>query len=478
MERTQKVHFVAIGGQGMSGIARILLKRGYRVSGSDLKESQLTDLLRREGADVFIGHREENVCGADIVVLSSAIAETNPEVVAARRLGIPVVHRVDMLISVIRGKRVLAVAGAHGKTTTTAMLAWILLKTGRDPVFLVGGEIPGEGNSRDGGGPDAVVETDESDGSFLRIPVDLAVVTNIDDDHLDYWGSVEGLERAFGRFVESAAGRGKVVYNADDPRLSKLLSGRHNCLGYSLSDAGLFRAEEVIPANWGSRSRLVCDGRTLGTLELSVPGRHNVQDALAAFVAVRELYPGDDGSILQALKTFPGVKRRLERIGLWGGVLVLDDFAHHPSEIRASLGAVREALPQARVLVLYQPHRYSRTRLLKDEFGPAFSQADYLVVTDIYSGPGERPDAGVDGSFICEAVGFFGRPEALYVPDMYEAAAVVASKAGPGDVLITMGAGDISKTHVNLAEALEGRRVLQENFSSASRGKTTVSPDM
>ncbi len=444
----------------MSGIARILLGRGYRVSGSDLKESSITELLRKEGAQIFIGHREENVTGADLVVLSSAISAENPEVVAARRLGIPLIHRVDMLVSVIEGKRIAAVAGAHGKTTTTAMLAWILMKTGKDPTFLVGGELPEEGNSRDGRGRDAVVETDESDGSFLKISPDIAVVTNIDDDHLDYWGAVENLERAFARFVQGVREGGKVVYNADDPRLRNLESGRNNCVGYSVEGNGDFRATGFVADGWGSSSNILWGDRVLGRLELSVPGRHNVSDALAAFVAARELYPGEDESFLEALKGFPGVKRRLQRIGVWDGVLVLDDFAHHPSEIRASLGAVREALPGCRISVLFQPHRYSRTRILKDEFGAAFSQADRLVITSIYAGPGEKAEEGVDASFILKAVESFGRPEALYVPDMYDAAVVATKRVGPGDVLITMGAGDISKTHGVLADRLQGGREL------------------
>lgn len=444
----------------MSGIARILLRRGYRVSGSDLKESPVTELLREEGAEIFVGHREENVTGAELVVLSSAISAENPEVVAARRLGIPLIHRVDMLVSVIQGKRIAAVAGAHGKTTTTAMLAWILMKTGKDPTFLVGGEIPEEGNSREGRGRDAVVETDESDGSFLKIPPDVAVVTNIDDDHLDYWGSVENLEGAFARFVQGVREGGKVVYNADDPRLRKIACGRDNCIGYSLESNGDFRATGFAADGWSSSSIIRWGDRILGRLELSVPGRHNVSDALAAFVAARELYSGEDESFLEALKGFPGVKRRLQKIGVWGGVLVLDDFAHHPNEIRASLGAVREAVPGSRISVLFQPHRYSRTRLLKDEFGPAFSQADHLVITGIYAGPGERIEEGVDAGFIHRAVESFGRPEATYVPDMYDAAVVAAKRAGPGDVLITMGAGDISKTHGVLAGCLQGGKEL------------------
>ena len=459
----KNVHFVAIGGQGMSGIARILLRRGYRVSGSDLKESPVTELLRKEGAQIFIGHREENVAGVDLVVLSSAISAENPEVVMARRRGIPLIHRVDMLVSVIEGKRIAAVAGAHGKTTTTAMLAWILMKTGKDPTFLVGGELPQEGNSREGRGRDAVVETDESDGSFLKIHPDLAIVTNIDDDHLDYWGSVEKLEQAFARFLQGVREGGKVVYNADDPRLRKLACGRNNCVGYSLGSNGDFRATGFVPHGWSSSSSILWGDRMLGRLELSVPGRHNVSDALAAFLAARGLYPGEDESFLEALKSFPGVKRRLQRIGLWDGVLVLDDFAHHPNEIRASLSAVREALPGSKISVVFQPHRYSRTRILKDEFGAAFSQADHLVITSIYAGPGEKAEEGVDASFILTAVESFGKPEALYIPDMYEAAALAAKRVGPGDVLITMGAGDISKTHEILADLLQGGRKVRES---------------
>ncbi len=452
----RRVHFIAIGGQGMSGIARILLSKGYAVSGSDLKESNLTGRLRELGAAIYIGHRPENLGNPDVVVVSSAIHEENPELSLANERGIPVVHRMDMLLEAVEGKRLVAIAGAHGKTTTTSMTAWILKEAGLDPTYLVGGEFGDEGNAHPGKGDYAVFETDESDGSFLKVFADIAVATNIDNDHLDHWGSMEALEQAFYRFLDGTRRDGVAVACADDSRLRGWAARNPAAQTYSTRRGAIWEGRNTEVAGWGSRAQLFLSGREVGYLRLGVPGAHNVQNAVGAIAAACAAgVKPDQGARL--LASYPGVKRRLERIGEFSGVLVLDDFAHHPTEIAASLSTVKSALPGREVTVLFQPHRYSRTRLLKDEFGKALAVADNVLVTGIYAGPGEEAETGVSSVFISEALEAAGHPRVRLIEDMYEAArggAKAARAAGAGGVLVTMGAGDVWKTHATIRDAL------------------------
>jgi len=449
----KRIHFVAIGGQGMSGIARILLEKGFEVTGSDLKPGTTTERLEKLGAKIFIGHRKENIVDPDLVVVSSAINPDNPEVKEAKARGVPVVHRMDMLLTAVGEKRLLAVAGAHGKTTTTSMIAWILEKAGKDPTYLVGGEFTTEGNAHLGSGDVAVVETDESDGSFLKAKPYLSVVTNIDNDHLDYWGSMDALENAFYTFLANTKEH-KVVCAAD-VKLRNWSESHREAVTYAREDGATWTIRGLSLEGWGSRSRVFFHGKEVASLKLSVPGMHNVENALGAMAAA--YFEGVDPDEASGhLLSFKGAKRRLERIGEFEGVLVLDDFAPHPREIRASLRAIRDALPGHRVLVIYQPHRYSRTKLLQTEFGPAFQEAHTVVMTSIYAGPGEAPEPSIDASLIAEALRRAGHPSVYYIPSMHEGSKVLAGLAREGDVIVTMGAGDIWKTHHDLEEALAG----------------------
>jgi len=451
----ETIHFIAIGGQGMSGIARILLDRGYKVTGSDLKASSLTERLQELGAQVYIGHRAENLGHPDMVVVSSAIHPDNPELDLAKSMGIPVVHRMDALLTAVEGKRSIAIAGAHGKTTTTSMIAWILSTAGLDPTYLVGGEFGTGGNARSGNGDLAVFETDESDGSFLKVRPDIAVVTNIDNDHLEHWGSMEALEHAFASFLGGVRPKGARVVCADDPRLRRYIDGHPGARSYAINGPAVWEGTGFTPQGWGSRSHIVLEGREVAVLNLSVPGAHNAQNAVGALAAACAAGMNPDEAA-RCLASFAGVKRRMERIGQCGGVLILDDFAHHPKEIAATLSAIKEALPGRPISVVFQPHRFSRTRLLKDELASSLSIADRVIVTGIYGGPGEEQDEGVSPSLVTDSMRSLGHPAALLVEDKDEAAAKAAAQARPGDVIVTLGAGDIWKTHSILKDTLAG----------------------
>ena len=437
----------------MSGLAKIMLKQGYTISGSDLKENALTDYLRRKGATIYVGHRKENIHDPDAVVISSAISHDNPELIEAKKRNIPVLHRVDMLVQVIAGKKVLAVAGSHGKSTTTSMITWILLKEDLDPTYLIGAEM-NDTNSHLGTGDLFVLETDESDGSFLKITPHIAVATNIDNDHLEYWNTVEKLESAFFKFLESAYPGGSAVVCTDDPHLNAWSKNLGYVISYSVRNKdAMWHMENIRTLGWSSKATVVKEGKQLLNLALNLPGVHNLQNALGAIAATacNGIKPEKAAAHLES---YPGVKRRLEKIGEFGGVLVLDEFAHHPSEILASLKAVRQAIPKAKIIVLFQPHRYSRTKKLHGEFGKVFVNADVLITTNIYAGPGEPVDTGVGPDIITRAAVRMGHRNALTVPDKEEACEQCAKMARPGDVILTMGAGDIWKTHGLLKELL------------------------
>lgn len=451
----RKVHFVAIGGQSMSGIARILISKGFEISGSDIRAGSTTERLSRLGARIYIGHRRENVEDPDIVVVSSAISNDNPEVEEARRKGIPVVHRMDMLLRTMDGKKIIGVAGAHGKTTTSAMIAWILDQAGTAPTYLVAGEFGHEGNAKLGTGEYAVVETDESDGSFLKCNPDISVVTNIDNDHLDFWGSFDAIKRAFSSYLENTKSGGFRVVCTDNEFLRDWAreNADENVVSYAVGREAVWQAADVAEKGWGSSCLILHRGKPVANMELGMPGIYNLQNALAAVAAAActGLAPED---ACNHLSTFSGVKRRLQRIGEYGGVLVLDDFAHHPNEIAAALRAIKKALPVSRVVVLFQPHRYSRTRLLHDEFGSAFEEASVVIVTGIYTGPGEREDVDVSSESISDAIKNAGHPSVFRIDDMKEASSFATSLCRPGDTVVTMGAGDIWKTHDILSDLL------------------------
>jgi UDP-N-acetylmuramate--alanine ligase len=449
----RRVHFVAIGGQGMSGIATILLTKGIQVTGSDLKPSDVTRRLSDMGARVFIGHDSANILDPDLVVVSSAISQDNPEVVEARKRGIPILHRMDMLLKAIEGKQVVGIAGAHGKTTTSAMIAWILKQAGKDPTYLIGGDLGNNGNAHSGNGRFAVVETDESDGSFLKCHPEISIVTNIDNDHLDYWGSFEALKKAFYSYLSGTRQGGTQIVCNDDPLLREWGANNLDAVSYGVHRDAVWQAREIEARGWGTKSQVYREGRYVAQLDLEMPGVYNVQNALGAVAA--SVHAGvEPETACEKLATFPGVKRRMERIGQFGKVLLLDDFAHHPKEIAAVLSTIKQTLPGSKVIALFQPHRYSRTKLLHAEFGGAFSRADAIVVTGIYGGPGEKQDPGVDPGIISKAIKEAGHPCVFELDDMEEAAGVAAGLCKGEAVLITLGAGDIWKAHNILSELL------------------------
>ena len=425
----------------MSGVAGISLAKGHRVSGSDLKESDNTGRLQALGATVHVGHREENLGSPDLVVISSAIGDDNPELALAKEKGIPVLHRMDMLLEVVKDQKTIVVAGSHGKTTVASMIAWILCECGQKPTYLLGGSVPGLGNWGFGEGPWAVVEADESDGSFLKIRPDVGLVTNIGNDHMEYWGSLEALQVAFFRFLDSS--RHPVVC-VDDPSLARWAESRPDALTYSVrSDLGLWHGTEVRQEGWSTKA-------TVGNVKvmLNHPGLHNIQNGLGA-LAASSLAGVPLECAARGLESFPGAKRRMQMIGVFKGVTVIDDFAHHPDEMIACLNGVRGAFPGKRIILLFQPHRYSRTTLLKGEFEKALGEADASVTCGIYAGPGERVTSPGEP--------LLGTKNSLYVPCIQEAARRAVALTKRGDVLLTMGAGDVWKSHGLIQDLLRER---------------------
>lgn len=435
-----RVHFIGIGGAGMSAIAKVLLERGVEVSGSDLKRSRAAIQLEAMGATVRVGHDEAAVAAAGVVIVSTAIRPSNPELVAAQQQGIPVLSRGQALADVLAGHKSIVVAGTHGKTTTTSMIVTILERAGLDPTYLIGAGLNDAGtNARSGSGELAVAESDESDGSFLLLKPSIAVITNVEQDHVDHWESMEALWEAFGSFVSSTEDTGAVIVPATDKRLVDMArgSGRRTVLFGS----GGVGAEDVSPNEVGIGFRLTHEGAT-ETVALKVPGAHNVSNALAASAACLEAGVSLT-DIASGLAAYGGVERRFQLRGEAAGVTIIDDYAHHPTEVKATLAAAR-AGRWDRVLAVFQPHRYSRTAAFADDFGASFLDADRVVVTDVY-GAGEEPVPGVSGKLISDAVcaRLPGRPVA-YLPHRAELVAYLKSSVRAGDAVLTMGAGDVT----------------------------------
>ncbi|MDQ3963050.1 MAG: UDP-N-acetylmuramate--L-alanine ligase [Actinomycetota bacterium] len=444
-----RVHFVGIGGAGMSAIAKVLIERGRPVSGSDIKASPTTEALAAIGAEVHIGHHDTHVDGATTVVISAAISERNPEVTHARQLGLTVISRGAALAALLdASEKRLIVAGTHGKTTTTSMIVSILRAAEMDPTYLVGGGLNDSGtNARSGSGPWAVAESDESDGSFLLLEPTVGVVTNVELDHVDRWSSMDELRAAFESFVARVPADGTVVLPADDDLAAAAVG---NVITFGTD--GEVRAEEVRASAPGVSFDLLGCSEPAASIQLQAPGLHNVDNALAAAAAA--IAVGIDvPTIARGLEAFGGVQRRYERKGSRAGVTVVDDYAHHPTEISATLSAARGSEWQ-RVIAVFQPHRYSRTAALWRQFGSAFADADRVVVTDIY-GAGEEPVPGVTGKLVVDSVGEYqpGRPLA-YIPHRRDLAAYVAAAARPGDLVLTMGAGDITTFATDLFRLL------------------------
>lgn len=455
LQKFQKLHFIGIGGMGMRALAEILLEKGMKLSGSDTNRSDYLDFLKSQGADIYVGHDASHIDGADGIVISSAISEKNPELAAARKRGIPVYHRSDVLAAVFHWGKGIAVAGAHGKSTTSAMIGQVFRDAGLDPTIVLGGAVDYlHGNSCLGEGKYVIAEADESDGSFLKFQSSLAVVTNIEDDHLDHYGSVENIKKAFAEFVSHITDPdGAAIVCADSegvrdilPRISKKV------VTFGLSEDADYRAVN----KRYDKNQLLFDvekaGRTLGTISLRIPGTHNVRDALACIVT--GLYCGIPfRTISKSLGNFIGVKRRFETKAYINDVWVLDDYAHHPTEIAATLRAAQE-IGGHRVVCAFQPHRYTRTQLLQKEFAEAFADADKLYFTDIYSA-GEAPIEGVDGELLPRLVAEkHPGKDISYMETLEELAEALYADARPGDMIFTMGAGSIYRAGGRLIEML------------------------
>jgi UDP-N-acetylmuramate--alanine ligase len=436
----------------MSGLAEVLLTMGYQVSGSDLKTTEVTDRLVAAGGRVFAGHHERNVEGAQIVVYSSAVQADNPELRAAIARGLPVIPRADMLAELMRMKYGIAVGGAHGKTTTTSMVGAVLLEGGLDPTIVVGGRVHAlKTNARLGHGQFLVAEADESDGSFVRLSPAIAVITNLDEEHLDHYGSMAGLESAFVEFAERVPFYGLVILCADNARLMRLAPRiSRRTVTYGIEN-GTIRARDLELSPRGARFTVTWGDRVMGVVELPVMGRHNVLNALAAIIVGAELeIPFAHAA--HALANFGGVGRRFEKKGEAGDVLVVDDYAHHPTEIMATLAAARQ-LGRGRVVAVFQPHRYSRTRALAQEFGACFGDADEVLVTDIYPA-GEAPIPGITAELIVGAARSHGHRNVVYAGDLARAEALLREMVRPHDLVLTLGAGDVSRLGDRIVKSL------------------------
>ena len=456
LQRKHGIHFVGIGGIGMSGIAEVLLNLGYEVSGSDLYESQTTQRLRSMGAQIVIGHKEANLeSNPSVVVISSAVKFSNPEVLEARKRTIPVIPRAEMLAELMRMKYGVAVAGSHGKTTTTSMIATVLSAAGLDPTMVIGGRVKSLGsNARLGKGEYLVAEADESDGTFLLLTPTIALVTNIDREHLEFHQSMDRLKESFLDFINKVPFYGQAVLCLDDPHVRSLLPKvKKRYVTYGLSPEADFYAQDL-QANGMEIKFSVChQSRTLGEIKLHMPGRHNVTNALSAVAIGQELGVPFE-RISESLEAFMGIHRRFEIKGEPGNIMVIDDYGHHPTEIRATLSAIRDGWSRP-LTVIFQPHRYSRTRDLFEEFLTAFDGVDRLILTEIYPA-GEEEVPGVRSEALYRAIKRRGHVEIQFVPNKDHVVKELLPKLKAGDMVLTLGAGDIYKVGEALVESLHG----------------------
>ncbi len=455
--KLKRIHMVGIGGTGMNGIAQVLLTLGYGVSGSDLQENEATQRLRELGASISIGHRAENVGEADVVVISSAVREDNIEVLRARERQIPVIPRAEMLAELMRMKYGIAVAGSHGKTTTTSMTAVVLEAGGFDPTIIVGGRLNTLGaHAKLGEGDFIVAEADESDRSFLYLSPFIAVLTNIDEEHLDQYEDLEELKRTFINFANKVPFFCPVILCLDDPHLQSIIPHlERKVITYGFSTQSDVYARDDRYAEFESVSTVFHQGQKLGELRLRVPGRHNVLNAMAA-VAVGLDLEMPPAKILAALEGYTGTGRRFELRANVRDILLVEDYAHHPTEVKTTLEAAKRSFAR-RVVAVFQPHRYTRLAKLMTQFATAFNQADVLVTTEVYAA-GEDPISGVTGQALFEALQDFGHKQARFEPDLERTIDVVAGLARPGDIILVLGAGNINKIIPGLARRLEEGR--------------------
>ncbi len=455
--KIEKIHFIGIGGIGMSGIAEVLLNLGFKVTGSDLRETETTARLASLGAEIFYGHKEENVTEVNVVVVSSAVKPDNPEVKAAKSRFIPVIPRAEMLAELMRMKYSIAVAGAHGKTTTTSLVASILYAAGFDPTCVIGGRLNSLGTSAQLGSSEYLVaEADESDGTFLLLFPTLAVATNIDLEHLDFYKDIDDIKDAFVKFLNKVPFFGLVILCIDNPGLQSVIpSLKRRYMTYGLSKQADLRAEVTKQEGFTTSFRVTFKGEELGEVVLAMPGIHNVVNALAAIGVAIEL-DVPFSTVQEALKRFAGIHRRLEV--KWHKEWTLaDDYGHHPTEIKATLAAIRD-IWRGRVIVAFQPHRYTRTKALLEQFVTSFNEADLLIVTEIYAASEEKIE-GISGSLLAERISKSGHKNVLFAPTKEDVVDTVLQIVSPGDLVITLGAGDLYKVGERLMEVWSGKEL-------------------
>lgn len=443
--KLKHIHFVGIGGVGMSGIALVLKNLGFDITGSDLKDTDLTKNLTRLGIKIFYGHWAENISGADVVVYSSAIAKYNVELITAQNNRIPVIPRAEMLAELMRMKYSIAISGSHGKTTVTSMISTVLEKAGLDPTTVIGGKILGsESGAKLGKSKYLVAEADESDKSFLLLYPTIAVITNIEREHLDYYKNLADIKKAFIQFANKVPFYGIVILCADSLAVRQICPKmKRPKINYGLSRKAMFNAKNIKLQPFSSQFDLMIEGEKIDRFELKVPGSHNVENSLAAIAVARQI-DIDFATIKAGLADFSGVHRRLELIGKKSEITIFDDYAHHPTEIQITLKALRKAFPKNRVISIFQPHRFTRTKFLADEFGVSFSDTDLLVITDIYPAS-EPPIPGVTTMMIIDSIKAHNSSvtQVIYIEDKNMICDQLLPQLKPGDVIITLGAGNI-----------------------------------
>ncbi len=449
------IHFIGIGGIGMSGIAEVLLNLGYKISGSDQKRSPITTRLIKKGAKIFYGHKPSHIEGANVVVISSAVRPSNPEWIAAQQKNIPVIPRAEMLAELMRLKYGVAVAGSHGKTTTTSLVAHILYKAKLDPTLVIGGRVKSfRSNAKLGKGEYLVAEADESDGSFMKLSPTIAIITNIDPEHMDHYRDFNELKQTFINFGNKIPFYGAVVACGDHPTVREIIPQiKKRVITYGLEDNSDFYARSIVQQGMQIKFEVYRKGMLLGEVKLKLAGLHNVYNSLAA-IAVGMTLDIPFQKIVEGLQTFQGIERRMETVYRGKNVMVIDDYGHHPEEIKATLSALRLAFPNQRIVTLFQPHRYTRTRDLFEDFVSAFGNTDLLFLTEVYAA-GEDPIAGVNSERLAQAMIEKTKLERVtFKADKEALAAEVAKLIQPNDVVITLGAGDIFKVGKKLAQQL------------------------
>lgn len=455
MNKTQHIHFIGIGGYGMSAIAKVLLEMGYKVTGSDVAMSALAQKLQQQGADIHIGHAPEKVKGADILVYSSAVADDDVELVEARRLNIEILHRSEMLARLLNERKGVAVAGAHGKTTTSSMIALVMEECAADPTYIIGGEIVNLGtNAKAGKSEYVVAEADESDGTFLQYHPAIAVVTNIEADHLEnYDGDFANIKAAYVQFLSQLRPGGKAIVNADDVNIRELLPNIDgDTITFGIEQQADYTAEDIQPDDRKISFMMKYQNEELGRVQLSVPGIHNVYNAMATIISCLETGLSFT-AVAAAILRFQGAKRRFQVMGEAQDILVVDDYAHHPTEIEATLKAARAT--GKKIIAIFQPQRYSRTFFLLNEFSRAFAEADEVIITDIFAPAGEKQIEGVHSAALVDLIRQNSNANAHYIADKETVIAELGARLEPGMLVITMGAGDIWKVAKALAEQLE-----------------------